>query len=132
MRRQFRLPEGDEAYLDWLGLPWETVVDQGTRWLVVHDRPLPDGYRWKTALAALRIPPGYPDVQIDMVYFHPALSLVDGRPIAGLSPMQFDGKSWQQWSRHRTAQNPWRPGEDDIAGHFTLVDHWLTRELRRG
>jgi len=132
MRRQFRLPEGDEVYLDSLGLPWETIVDQGTQWLVVHNYPVPDGYNCKTALAALRVLPGYPDVQIDMVYFHPALSLTGGRAIGGLSVTQFDGKHWQQWSRHRTAQNPWRPGVDDIAGHFTLVGHWLAQELRRG
>jgi hypothetical protein len=129
MRRQFRLPEADERHLDTLGLSWETVLDEKVQWLVVHARPLPPGYNHAKGASAVVIPPGYPDAQLDMVYFLPHLARADGNKIGGLSSRTFDGKDWQQWSRHRTAQNPWRPGEDDIAGHFILVDYWLRREL---
>jgi hypothetical protein len=129
MRRQFRLPEADELHLDALGLPWETVLGAQVQWLVVHDRAVPSGYNHARALTALIIPPGYPDAQLDMVYFYPHLARADGGRIGGLASRRFDDKDWQQWSRHRTQQNPWRPGEDDIAGHFILIDHWLRREL---
>jgi Prokaryotic E2 family E len=129
MRRQFRLPEADELYLDTLVLNWETVVEGTVQWLVVHEWPLPVGYNYAKAMAALVIPPGYSDAPLDMVYFFPHLARSDGGQIKGLTPRAFDGKDWQQWSRHRTPENPWRPGEDDIAGHFILVDHWLRREL---
>jgi hypothetical protein len=129
MRRDFRLPEEDEQYLDSLGLSWETVKDGETRWLVVHDRPVPPGYNLSNALAGLILPASYPDGPIDMAYFHPHLSLVGGKAINGLTSRAFDGKEWQQWSRHRTAENPWRPGEDCISTHFIQVDHWLLREL---
>jgi hypothetical protein len=129
MRRQFRLPEADELHLDTLSLPWETIVEATMQWLVVHDRPLPPGYNHAKVMTAVVVPPGYPDAPLDMVYFFPHLTRADGRRIGGLSSRTFDGKNWQQWSRHRTTQNPWRPGEDDIAGHFILVDHWLRREL---
>lgn len=129
MRRQFQLPESDELYLKVLGLDWETVIEAQVRWLLVHDRPVPSGYNHAKVLTALIIPPGYPDAQLDMVYFFPQLVRADGGRIGGLSSRTFDGKNWQQWSRHRTPQNPWRPGEDDITGHFILVDHWLRREL---
>jgi hypothetical protein len=129
MRRQFRLPEADELHMGTLGLPWETVVEATVQWLVVHDRPLPHGYNHGKVLTALVIAPGYPDAQLDMVYFCPHLARADGARIGGLSSRAFDSKDWQQWSRHRTEQNPWRPGEDDIAGHFILVDYWLRREL---
>ena len=82
-------------------------------------------------MTAIVIPPGYPDAQLDMVYFFPPLARADGGAIGALTPRRFDEKDWQQWSRHRTQQNPWRPGEDDIAGHLMLVDYWLRRELPR-
>lgn len=131
MRRQFRLPEADELFLDTLGLGWETVLESQVQWLVIHDRPLPPGYNHTKAMTALVIPAGYPDAQIDMVYFCPHLARLDGARIGGLTSRAFDGKDWQQWSRHRTAGNPWRPGEDDIAGHLILVDNWLVREFPR-
>jgi len=129
MRRQFRLPEADEAYLEALGLPWETGVDGVVQWLLIHDRPVPAGYNHTKALTAIQIPASYPDVQLDMVYFLPALARADGGQINALSSQPIDGKSFQRWSRHRTSENPWRAGEDDLAGHLTLVDHWLLREV---
>lgn len=128
MRRAFQLPEDDEQFVVSLGLPWETVKDGDTRWLVVHDWPVPPGYNHSTAHAGLILPASYPDGQIDMVYFHPHLSLTCGKGINNLTPRQFDGKDWQQWSRHRTEVNPWRAGLDNIGTHFLLVEHWLRRE----
>ena len=129
MRRQFRLPSEDESHLASIGLPWETVVEGRTRWLLIHDRPVPNGYTHDRISTALMIPTGYPDAQIDMVYFRPELVRRDGRAIGALSQQQIDGQQWQRWSRHRTSENPWRPGVDDVAGHLVLVDHWLEREL---
>lgn len=129
MRRQFQLPEEDEAGLNARGLGWETVVEGSVKWLIVHDYPVPDGYTARTSRTALRIPPSYPDDQIDMVYFSPALSLVSGKAIKQLSPLTLDGQPYQQWSRHRTPANPWRPGLDNVCTHFLQVDSWLQREL---
>lgn len=129
MRRQFRLPPDDEQYLDSTGLPWETVVDANIRWLLVHDRPVPAGYTSGRVRTALLVPAGYPDVQLDMVYFEPALARRDGGVIGALAPQVIEGRQWQRWSRHRSAQNPWRPGVDGVAAHLILVDHWLRREL---
>ena len=130
MRREFRLPEADEAHLNARGLPWETVVVGGSRWLLVHDYLITTGYNHATASVALLIPPGYADTPIDMVYFFPHLALASGRGINALSPHTLDGKVWQRWSRHRTPANPWRPGIDDVSTHLMLVDDWLARERR--
>ena len=46
-----------------------------------------------------------------------------------LSAHALDGKQYQQWSRHRTAANPWRPGLDNVGTHLIQVDSWLQREL---
>jgi hypothetical protein len=67
-----------------------------------------------------------------MVWFEPALVLTSGRAIGALSSHTIDGTTWQRWSRHRTAQNPWRPGVDDVSTHLGLVDDWLSREVARG
>jgi hypothetical protein len=131
MRRQFHLGEEDEECLAARGLAWEAIVENNTKWIIVHGYPLPDGYNHRTADAALRIPPSYPDDQIDMVYFLPGLALTSGKAINALTPLALDGKQYQQWSRHRTPANPWRPGLDNICTHLLQVDSWLERELKR-
>jgi hypothetical protein len=131
MRRDFRLPEADEAFLNGRGLPWETAVDGSQRLLHVHDWPIPNGYNHPTVTAAVMIPPSYPDAGLDMVYFCPGLARLDGQTIPATVQHQAMGRAWQRWSRHYTSANPWRVGEDDLSTHFTLVEHWLTRELAR-
>lgn len=130
LRRQFHLPEEDEAALNRRGLPWETLMDGNNRWLLVHDFPVPSAYNIQKVTAAIRITPSYPDAQLDMVYFYPSLALSNGRTINRLTPLVICGTTYQQWSRHRTGQNPWRVGEDNIESHLMLVEHWLERELK--
>jgi hypothetical protein len=129
MRRQFELAEEDVQGLLALGLEWEAIIDGNTKWLLVHGYPIREGYNHRQASAALRISPSYPDDQIDMVYFSPALALASGRAIRQLTLTVIDGKHFQQWSRHRTAQNPWRPSLDNISTHLLQVNNWLDREL---
>jgi hypothetical protein len=129
VRRAFQLPEPDEDFLRIIARPWETVLDGSTRWLLMHQWPIPVGYNHPAATAAVLIAEGYPDAQIDMVYFSPHLTRTDGRAIGALTGHQIDGQQWQRWSRHRTAENAWRPGIDDLSSHMILVDYWLSREL---
>lgn len=131
MRREFAFAEEDVDCLTAMGLAWETFVDGGAKWLILRSYPIPKGYNVSLADTALRIPPSYPDDQIDMAYFCPALTLVSGRPIGALTPFALEGKQYQQWSRHRTGANPWRPGLDNIGTHLLQVDSWLQRELRK-
>jgi len=132
-RRQFTLPEEDREHLETLGFPWETVHEGGTMWLVIHNYPVPQGYNHAEISTAFRIQVGYPTAEIDMVYVHPALHRTDGKPIGCTQGTQsLDGLVFQQWSRHRTPQNPWRPGEDNMATHLALMDEWFLREFRRG
>ena len=130
MRRQFQLGIEDEACLNSSALIWEAIIENSAKWFILPGYSIPEGYDYRSADLALRIPPSYPDDQIDMVYFFPALKLTGGRVIRALTSFPLDGKQYQQWSRHRTAQNPWRPGIDNICTHLLLVDTWLARELR--
>jgi hypothetical protein len=129
MRKTFQLGEEDEECLAALGRSWEAIVENNAKWLIFPDHPIPEGYNHRTATAAIRIPPSYPDDQIDMVYFHPALALASGKAIAQLSMCALDSKQYQQWSRHRTQANPWRPGLDNVCTHLLQVNSWLEREL---
>lgn len=131
-RRQFELPEEDRDFLEnRLGFEWEAVREADVRRLVVLKYAVPDGYNVSEADLFLRLEAGYPDSQIDMVFFNPFLSLKNGRRIGAIDGSQaFDGRAWQQWSRHRTPQNPWVPGIDNIERHMLLVREWLDRELR--
>jgi len=131
MRKQFSLPAEDIEWLESQKLPYELVSEGGALRVVVHNFPIPTGYNLATVTANVRIEPGYPDTQIDMVYFYPAISRQDGKSITALANDSFDGKSWQRWSRHRTPANPWRPGVDSLATHFALVQDWLVRELSK-
>lgn len=131
MRKDFALSELDGEFLQSTGLEWETVIENGVMRVIVYGFPVPLGYNLSTVDLNVRIERGYPDSQIDMVYFHPHLSRADGRPIPALANDQFDGRAWQRWSRHRTGQNPWRPGVDYLGTHLGLVTSWLERELKK-
>lgn len=131
MRRDYTLPGEDLEWLESLKRPFELLTEGGVLRVLLHAFPVPAGYNVAEVDAVVRIDPGYPDAQIDMVYFHPALSLRTGAPIAALCMETFLGKPWQRWSRHRTPANPWRPGIDNLATHFVLVNEWLDRELRK-
>jgi hypothetical protein len=131
LRRQFSLPEEDIEALEALALPYETLVEGRVNWLIIDGYTVPEGYSQTTATVALRIPPSYSDAQIDMVYFHPALTLKSGRLIKALTAVQIDGRTFQQWSRHRTRVNPWRTGLDNVGSHLLLVDTWLKAELTK-
>lgn len=128
-RLQFNLLPADSNYLNSLGLRWEAVAEGGFQAVVIYDWPLPNGYNVTHADVHVRLTPGYPDAQIDMAYFYPELARADNRGVGGLSLCAFDGRNWQQWSRHRTDGSKWRIGEDDLSTHMPLVRHWLEAEL---
>jgi hypothetical protein len=130
-RLQFSMRSTDVENLTARGLRWEAVRDSQGCFVLIHDFPIPEGYNHKTALLALQLPDGYPDQQIDMAYFSPALQRMPGKVIPNLSDRPIMGLVFQQWSRHRTPQNPWRVGIDDLGTHLVLVGDWLVKELAR-
>ena len=131
-RRQFRLPEDDEAFLDSLGLPWETVVDGGRQWVLIHEHPLPSGYTTPTTSMAVEVRRGYPTAPLDMAFFLPHLALSSKRAIPQTHVRHHIlGKVWQRWSRHRTGANRWQPGADSLKTHLALVQAWLDKEVQR-
>lgn len=128
MRRQFELGEEDKGNLEARGFQWEAVIEGNAKWLIILSYPIPAGYNHTSSNVALRIGPAYPDEQIDMASFFPALALTTGKNIKNLTELRIDGKPYQQWSRHRTKENPWQIGVDNIGTHLLAVDDWLRRE----
>lgn len=131
LRRQFDLLTQDQEFLDEYGCPWETIVD-GSHWVLIHEFRTDEGYNPPRATAAIRMETGYPNAELSMVYFSPALARKDGKPIGATQHVQtIDGKKYQRWSRHRTSENPWRVGLDFLDTHVILVEDWLAREFEK-
>jgi len=128
--RAFALLDVDEAYLERLGLRWETIIETNRRWLLIHDYPVPSGYRVERAKIALEIPPNYPGAQIYGFYVYPPLMLSSGRTIKStqlrgiLLGVEFHG-----WSRHRGPAAPWNPAVDNVVTQIALVDAALAKEV---
>ncbi len=131
LRSDFELPESDRLFLGTVPNRWEAVQDGDSRWVFIHEYQPPSGYQPTAVSVGVLIPAGYPDVQLDMFYFKPALSRLDGRAINALSNHMICAEPWQRWSRHRTTSNPWRPGHDDLATHLLLMRALLEREFAR-
>ena len=131
LRRDFDLLADDTTFLNEYGLPWETISD-GSQWVLIHDFPTHDAYTEANVTTAIRLETGYPQSQLDMVYFFPAIRRKDGQSIgAADATQQIAGKTYQRWSRHRTPQNPWIAGQDNLGTHIILVEDWLEREFEK-
>ena len=131
LRRQFELLPQDKDVLDAYGHPWETIVD-GSQWVLIHEFEAHEGYNHPCVTAAIRMETGYPNTELNMVYFFPALARKDGKAIGATQATQMiAGKQYQRWSRHRTARNPWRVGLDHLDTHIILIEDWLAREFRQ-
>jgi hypothetical protein len=133
LRRDFDLLTDDHKFLDDYGLPWESLMDSGQQWVLVHEFPSQhDGYNSERVTIAIRLETGYPNAALDMVYVYPALARKDGLPIRATdAPQNIDGRIYQRWSRHRTTENPWKPGQDNIGTHIFLIEDWFAREFER-
>jgi hypothetical protein len=127
--RTFSLLEEDIAYLDRVGLVWETVVELERRWLIVRGYLLPAGFAVATSDIALEIPPDYPQAQIYGFYAYPPLALASGRAIPNTQLTgTINGKPFVGWSRYRPGQ-PWEPDTDNVITQFALVEAALAKEV---
>ncbi len=128
--RDFQLLPADVKYLNSLGLRWETVIDEGRRWLLIHDFPVPHGYTVDRVQLAIEVPTGYPGAQLDSFHAYLPLALASGAAIpatqlrATIRGIEFHG-----WSRHRNAANQWDPNSDSVATHLALVETAIEREV---
>ena len=131
-RREFVLPESDVESLDAMGMPWETLSVGNGAWFLLHEWETHEHFTEPVVSVAVQIPSGYPAAALDMAFFHPPVVRKDGKSIPNANAsITVDGKTWQRWSRHYTAANPWKPGEYNLLTHLQLVRAWLEREVQR-
>lgn len=130
LRSDFALLEKDAAYLNTLGVKWETLIDDRRRWLIIRDYALPEGYSHEVVDIAIDIPASYPDAAIDMFYCNPPLKLASGAVIAQTSShVSIGGITYQQWSRHLNGATRWNPLTDSIITQMAVVEESLLREV---
>ncbi len=131
LRSMFSLIEDDYEFLKVNGYEYEAVSENRVNRLIIYNFNVPPGYNVSTSNLYLRIEPNYPDTEIDMFYFYPHLQKIDGKMIEALIYEDFDGKSWQRWSRHRSGENKWRPEIDCVRTHVELINEVLKLELKK-
>lgn len=112
------LPE-DTEYLDGNYLSrWEKISEgNGKFGLLIRGFPIPDGYTTTSSTLMILVPSGYPGSQLDMFYFDPPLSRLDGSSINALAQEVHFGQDWQRWSRHYG----WEPGQHNIVTHIEYI-----------
>lgn len=129
LKRHFPLLASDELFLDGARLRWETTIDSGRRWLLLHDYSLPPGYQTTHITLAIEIPLLYPSAELDMFYCFPSLVLSNGSAILQTEYQQpIFGDVFQRWSRHRNGA-VWSPDDDCVMTHLGLVEESLLREV---
>lgn len=129
-RSEFALLDVDEVYLDQRFAFWETLVEGGRRWLVIHGYPVPVGYNIHRVTLALEVPPGYPGAQVDMFYVLPRLTLQTGAvPPNTEATATIEGAVYQRWSRHRGPGSEWKADIDNMITHLALVESALHKEV---
>lgn len=129
-QRDFLLLEEDIIFLESNHYTYDLIKEGNKQWLVIRDYLLPAGYQVERTNIALLLPTNYPDTQIDMVYCFPFLERQDKKAIPRTQVRaNISGKQYQGWSRHRTRNNPWRRGIDNICTHLHCVDSWLRKEV---
>ncbi|UQG60872.1 multiubiquitin domain-containing protein [Marinobacter sp. M3C] len=127
---EFALLEQDVAYLNHLGLNWETRLIGARRWLIIHDYALPSGYNHGLVNLAIEIPTAYPDANLDMFFVHPALTLANGSGIGQTESREnIRDKVYQRWSRHLNGITRWNPLTDSVITHLAVVEESLMREV---
>lgn len=119
------LPTRDRQYLANKGYQYREIVEGNRKGLIFSKFSLPpEKYDVAQVDLLILLPKGYPDVPPDMFYVEPWLKLVQGNryPRATQARQQFDGRSWQRWSRH---ERQWRRGVDGIWTMLKRIENAL-------
>lgn len=128
------LPHKDRVYLAKKGFNYievrEVINGNNINCLIISDYKLPENkYQIDAVRLLIRIPNGYNDTPPDMFFCYPHLkfSTTNSEPPATGGRFNFDGTSWQQWSRHSNVGNDWRAGIDGISSHLQKVNTALNK-----
>ena len=119
------IPELDREFLSEKGYVFEVVSGKGPLFLIIKDFPFSTSYVPQIADLLIIIPAGYPNAPLDMFWTNPDVKLTNGNwPSASEHHEQYNGRSWQRWSRH----GGWRMGIDSIKSFLASVK----KEIAKG
>jgi Prokaryotic E2 family E len=114
------LSEGDEAFLKAQGFDYEVISEGQMFSLIIRGYRLPAGYEPGLVDLLLRLPTGFPDAAPDMFWTYPVVAYPGGGvPPATQDRLDFNGRTWQRWSRHLAIG--WRPGIDNLQTYLRLI-----------
>ncbi|POR41327.1 multiubiquitin domain-containing protein [Methylobacterium sp. V23] len=119
------LPPRDANYLETRGIAHDVFEEGGSRGIILRGFTLPVGkFSVPAADILILLPPGYPDCSPDMFYCIPWLTFATTgtEPRATQVRQQFQGLTWQRWSRHN---HEWRPGIDGLHTMVKRVERAL-------
>lgn len=119
------LPACDRQYLANKGYTYREMAEKNLKGIIFPKFPLPpQKYDVSQVDLLILLPKGYPDIAPDMFYLEPSIKLVQGNrpPRATQTRQQFEGRSWQRWSRH---QPQWRRGVDGIWTMMKRIENAL-------
>lgn len=115
------LPPNDMRYIADRGLDATITADGGYICVIIRSWAVPPGYNHGVVDLLLRLSAGYPDIQPDMWWVAPRLTLANGSIIAATELTEhYLGREWQRWSRHFPV-GQWRPGLDGLESYLTVV-----------
>jgi hypothetical protein len=124
------LSQTDLACLSERRTTYQVTTEANMTCVVLPGYRLPPGYDQVQSDLLLRLSPGYPDVPPDMWWFSPAVKLATGRAIAATESTEHHlGRAWQRWSRH-FAQGQWKSGVDCLETFLALIRRELERCAR--
>lgn len=112
------IPELDREFLSEKEYNFEIVSGKGPILLIIKNFHFSASYVPQIADLLIIIPAGYPNAPLDMFWTNPDVKLVNGNwPSAAEHHEQYNGKSWQRWSRHGN----WRTGIDSLQSFITSI-----------
>ncbi|MES1934597.1 hypothetical protein T35B1_18433 [Salinisphaera shabanensis T35B1] len=119
------LPSKDRRYLKERDLSYREVEDGTQKGVIFPEFRLPDGkFHVGHAEILIILPAAYPDAAPDMFYALPHLTLAGSEcaPRCTQARLNFEGRSWQRWSRHN---GQWRPGVDGLQTMLKRIEEAL-------
>lgn len=116
----------DEQYLNERDLAWSAHREGDMTNLVIEGWPVPDGLEPDTTTLLIRLPAGFNIAAPDMFWCDPPLATTNATaPAATQVRNQFQGRTWQRWSRH--IGPAWRPGIDNVASYLGYITQAMTQ-----
>ena len=120
---ELSLPSMDCTYLNQHTITHEMVQDGSQIGVILKAVKLPEGkFDHAVADVLILLPSGYPDASPDMFFLLPwvRLKTTGAYPAKADVAQNFNGQSWQRWSRH---SSEWRAGVDGLHTMIARARH---------